>query len=106
MHVALNAYFWNRANTGSGQYLRRLVYQLNRQVADLSLTLIFPRAPGDPGPEDVPPSVNVEQVDVRSGSLGKVLFEQRDFPAAPAGRRHDAGPLARRPGGRDLQSEG
>jgi hypothetical protein len=42
MHVALNAYFWNRPDTGSGQYLRQLVYHLNRLVSDLDLTLDLP----------------------------------------------------------------
>lgn len=82
MHVALNATFWNRPNTGSGQYIRQLVYHLNRQVSDLTLTLVVPQAPGEPEPESVPPSVNVETVAVRPGHLGKVLFEQRGFPAA------------------------
>lgn len=82
MHVALNATFWNRPDTGSGQYIRQLVYHLNRQVSDLDLTLVFPQVPGQPEPERVPPSVNVERVAVRPGHLGKVLFEQRGFPAA------------------------
>lgn len=82
MHVAFNATFWNRPDTGSGQYLRRLVYHLNRQVSDLDLTLIVPQIAGQSAPEGVPPSVNVEMVSVRAGQLGKVAFEQRGFPAA------------------------
>jgi glycosyltransferase involved in cell wall biosynthesis len=82
MHVALNAYFWNRPNTGSGQYTRQLVYHLNRLVSDLALTLVIPAAPGDPEPEGVPPGVGVERVAARPGHLGKVLFEQRGFPDA------------------------
>ena len=82
MHLAINAYFWNRANTGSGQYTRQLVYHFNRLVSDLDITLIFPQAPGEPGPEAVPPSVKVELVPVRAGHLGKVRFEQLLFPRA------------------------
>ena len=82
MHLALNAYFWNRANTGSGQYTRQLVYNLNRLVSDLKVTLVYPQAAGDPGPEGVPPSVQVELVPVRAGHLGKVHFEQLLFPRA------------------------
>ena len=82
MHIAINAYFWNRPNTGSGQYTRQLVYHLNRLVSDLELTLIVPMAPGDPEPDAVPPGIHVERVAVRPGHLGKVLFEQRGFPAA------------------------
>lgn len=82
MHIAINAYFWNRPNTGSGQYTRQLVYHLNRLVEDLKITLVFPASPGDVGPADVPPDVHVERVAMRPGHLGKVLFEQRGFPAA------------------------
>ncbi len=82
MHVAVNAYFWNKPNTGSGQYTRQLVYHLNRLVSDLDVTLVYPQAPGEPGPEGVPPSVRVEIAPTRPGHLGKVLFEQRGFPAA------------------------
>jgi glycosyltransferase involved in cell wall biosynthesis len=79
MHLALNAYFWNRPDTGSGQYLRQLVYHLNRLVSDLDITLIYPH-PGEP--EKVPPSVRVERVAMRAGHVGKVLFEQAGFPRA------------------------
>ncbi|UCG24273.1 MAG: glycosyltransferase family 4 protein [Chloroflexota bacterium] len=82
MHVAINAYFWNRPNTGSGQYTRQLVYYCNRLVTDLEITLIYPQTPGDPNPQDVPPSVKVENVAVRAGHLGKVHFEQILFPRA------------------------
>jgi len=80
MHVAMNAYFWNRPNTGSGQYIRQLVYQLNHLVADLDITLIFPQTPQDPAPNDVPPSVKVQLHPLRPGHTGKVYFEQLDFP--------------------------
>jgi glycosyltransferase involved in cell wall biosynthesis len=82
MHVAINAYFWNRPNTGSGQYTRQLVYYCNRLVSDLEITLIYPLTPGDPGPQGVPPSVKVELVPIRAGHLGKVHFEQLLFPRA------------------------
>ena len=82
MHVAINAAFWNRPNTGSGQYTRQLVYQLNRLVSDLTITLIYPQVAGEPEPDAVPPSVNVKRVPVRPGNLGKVWFEQRLFPKA------------------------
>jgi glycosyltransferase involved in cell wall biosynthesis len=82
MHVALNAYFWNRPHTGSGQYIRQLVSHLHRLVSDLTLTLIVPLAPGEPEPEDAPPGVGVICLPIRPGPLGKILFEQRDYPAA------------------------
>jgi glycosyltransferase involved in cell wall biosynthesis len=81
MHVALNAYFWNRPDTGSGQYLRQLVYHLNRLVSDLELTLAYPH---DDEPADVPPSVRVQRVSGRAGHSGKIWFEQVGFPRAAA----------------------
>ena len=82
MHVAINAAFWNQPHTGSGQYTRQLVYHLNRLVSDLTITLVFPQAGGEREPEAVPPSVNVSLVAVRPGNVGKVWFEQRQFPRA------------------------
>lgn len=82
MHVAINAFFWNQEHVGSGQYTRQLVYHLNRFVSDLDITLIYPQAEDASEPEQVPPSVRVKTVPVRSGNIGKVLFEQRGFPQA------------------------
>lgn len=82
MHVAINAYFWNRPNTGSGQYTRQLVYHLNRLVSDLTITLVYPHIEGERPIADVPPSVQVKTVAIKPGNLEKVLFEQRGFPKA------------------------
>ena len=83
MHLALNAYFWNKANTGSGQYTRQLVYHLNRLVSDLDITLIYPQIPGETAElEQVPPSVRLKAIPTRPGHLGKVWFEQVGFPRA------------------------
>lgn len=78
MHIAINAFFWNRPDTGSGQYTRHLVYYLNRLVSDLRLTLVYPLGMGEL--ERVPPSVRVKGVVSRPGHLGKVIFEQITFP--------------------------
>jgi glycosyltransferase involved in cell wall biosynthesis len=82
MHVAINAYFWNRPNSGSGQYTRQLVYHLNRLVEDLEITLVYPQLEGQPEAEQVPPGVRIHVVPLRPGNLGKVSFEQLDFPHA------------------------
>lgn len=82
MHLALNATFWNQPNTGSGQYTRQLVRQLNRLVSDLEITLVYPQAPGGAAAADVPDGVRIVNVPVRPGHAGKVLFEQRAFPRA------------------------
>lgn len=80
MHVALNGWFWNRPNSGSGQYVRNLIYHLNRRVSDLELSLICPMTEGSP--EDVPPSVQTIMIPNGAGHVGKVVFEQRQFPKA------------------------
>lgn len=82
MHLALNAYFWNQPHTGSGQYIRQLVYQLNRLVSDLDMTLVYPQTAAQPEPTQVPPSVGIKRVPMRPGHVGKVLFEQQGFPRA------------------------
>ncbi len=84
MHIAINGYFWQRPFTGSGQYTRQLVYHLNRLITDLDITLIFPQESEGAMPEMVPPSVDVKSVPMRAGHVGKVMFEQRDFPRACA----------------------
>jgi glycosyltransferase involved in cell wall biosynthesis len=80
MHIAINAYFWNRPNTGSGQYTRQLVYHLNRLVSDLTITLVYPHIAGERPIADVPPSVRVKTVAIKAGHLEKVKFEQLTFP--------------------------
>ena len=80
MHVAINGFFWQRPFVGSGQYTRQLVYHLNRFVSDLNITLILPKS--ETPPQDVPPSVNIQEIAVREGNVGKVYFEQILFPRA------------------------
>lgn len=82
MHLAINGYFWNRPNTGSGQYTRQLVYHLNRMVSDLEITLIYPQTDDTSEPEKVPPGIRVQTAPTRPGHLGKVYFEQHLFPRA------------------------
>ena len=82
MHVAINAYFWNQPFTGSGQYIRQLVTHLNRHVSDLQITLLFPQRDGADQPTEVPSGVAVHSIPIRSGHIGKMLFEQIQFPRA------------------------
>jgi hypothetical protein len=82
MHIAINGYFWNRSNSGSGQYTRNLVTTLAKLVSDLQISLIVPLAPGEVLPPDIPPTVNCVPVPVRAGNWGKLLFEQHAFPKA------------------------
>jgi glycosyltransferase involved in cell wall biosynthesis len=81
MHIALNAWFWDQPFTGSGQYVRQLVRSLRQIEPAMLLTLVLPDH--IQAPDDVPPGVNVTHASARPrGDLGKVVFEQRSFPAA------------------------
>lgn len=80
MHIAFNGWFWDRPNTGSGQYIRYLLPNLRRIAPDLQITMVMP--PHNPTPTDLPANVNVIPTRGGSGNLGKVLFEQRSYPQA------------------------
>ena len=90
MHLAVNGYFWNRPFNGSGQYTRRLLGQLATMVSDLRISLIVPLEPGEAAPADVPDGINLITVPIRTGYLGKLLFEQRGFPRAVRDSAHIA----------------
>lgn len=78
MHIAVNGWFWDQPNTGSGQYVRRLLHALSKIAPDVQMTLVLP--PHNNAPDDVPMNVNLVTTTGRGGRLGKVLFEQRTFP--------------------------
>jgi glycosyltransferase involved in cell wall biosynthesis len=81
MHIALNAWFWDRTDTGSGQYLRGLVNGLKAVSGHLTLSLIAPEGASVTPPE----GVNLQTVALKgSGHLAKVRFEQQGFPRAAA----------------------
>lgn len=81
MHIAMNGWFWNQENTGSGQYLRHLLASLH-QVAgdDLRVSLIMP--PHHPRPQQLPDNVTpIPTGDkTHTSKFGKVWFEQRTVP--------------------------
>ncbi len=81
MHIALNGWFWDRPDTGSGQYVRRLLHALRRLAPDVQFTLLLP--PHIQQVEDLPPDVSLLRVSVPlGGELGKVWFEQFSAPRA------------------------
>ncbi len=83
MHVAFNAWFWDQPYTGSGQYVRQLVTALRQVESSLKMTLVVPQRAGAKPPEDVPPGVEIVLARVPARvQIGKVLFEQRTYPAA------------------------
>ncbi|MBN8636485.1 MAG: glycosyltransferase family 4 protein [Anaerolineae bacterium] len=78
MHIAFNGWFWDQPNTGSGQYLRRLLHALRRIAPDLQMTLVLP--PGLTSADDLPADVSLITTTGSRGNLGKVRFEQQTFP--------------------------
>ena len=82
MRVAINGWFWDQVSTGSGQYLRHLIFSLRSAAPALQLGLVLPSH--IQSPNDIPEGVEVIQTG-RSGKAGKVAkvrFEQRGFPTA------------------------
>jgi len=63
MRIALNAWFYDQPNTGSGQYARNLVDALREVSSAIDIRLVTPRARSD---------------------ISKVWFEQVEFPRAAA----------------------
>jgi len=82
MKVAINAWFYNQINTGSGQYLRYLVPALTRIEPNLELVLVAPDFAAQAVSLDWPEQVSVEAVPCRASNWGKVRFEQTLFPRA------------------------
>jgi glycosyltransferase involved in cell wall biosynthesis len=82
MHVAYNGWFWDQPNTGSGQYIRRLLPHLRKVAPDLQMTLVLP--PGLTTADAVPDDVSLVTTVGKRGRVGKVRFEQQTYPAAVA----------------------
>jgi len=92
MHIAVNGWFWDRPDTGSGQYTRNLLRALmvldaDRQSVsdrdDLQITLILPQH--ITSADGLPPNVSLARAPTRlGGHPGKVWFEQVSFPRAAA----------------------
>lgn len=86
MRVIFNGWFWDQPQTGSGQYVRRLIGALRRIDPDLVLGLVLPAGARA---DDVPAGVEVIRTRGSRSNVGKVWFEQRIFPAAAAAWRAD-----------------
>ena len=86
MKITLNASFWNKPNTGTGQYLRALVHALLQRDIDNDYCLITPQRLL----ENVPPCVTVHPAPSRlSENFAKVWFEQIAFVRACQRERAD-----------------
>ena len=69
MRVALNTWFWDRPDTGSGQYTRRLVEHLEAVAPEIEVARLRPEG--------------------RRSAWAKLRFEQFGFPRASARRGAD-----------------
>src|SRR5215207_5015058 len=87
MHIALNGWFWDQPNTGSGQYLRYLLPAMRRVSPETKFTLILP--PHITSADGVPNGVDVVTTKGFGGNLGKVWFEQRTFTTHAARLKAD-----------------
>ena len=80
MRLALNGWFYNKPHIGSGQYLRGLLEHLPALAPDIELILVTPQQVKlDPAPA---PQITNYELRITNSSLGKLKFEQLDFPAA------------------------
>ncbi|MEM6284321.1 MAG: glycosyltransferase family 1 protein [Chloroflexota bacterium] len=81
MHIAINGWFWDQPDTGSGQYVRELLRALRQIDKDNAYTLVLPAHITTP--DAVPDGVTVITTGGGpGGKLGKVWFEQQQYPAA------------------------
>lgn len=83
MHVAISAAFWGQTNTGSGQYLHRLVSAFQQQHPDVHVTLLLPtHAARESLPDGIDHRLIPTPLDGRNANLAKVWFEQVGVPRA------------------------
>jgi glycosyltransferase involved in cell wall biosynthesis len=80
MRVALNGWFWNHLNTGSGQYLRRLVTALIAADPTLELQVFVPSGAEDDAAAGAIPNLTLISRDAPRTQLGKVRWEQIRVP--------------------------
>jgi len=81
MRLAINAWFWDQPETGSGQTVRYLVPALVEQDPELEVSLVAPDRVAR-HPAALPPRVALRPIACRPGNLGKLWFEQVAFPRA------------------------
>ncbi len=89
MQIALNGFYWDQPDTGSGQYLRRLWRYLPRLPPAAAHTFVLLR-PGNGPPANMPPApTNARLLTVglwpaagHGGQRAKIWWEQVGLPAA------------------------
>jgi glycosyltransferase involved in cell wall biosynthesis len=76
MHVALNGWFWHRPETGSGQYIRRLVNGLRLHSPESDFLVFLPTELS----EEDQSNLHFVSVPIKQTALNKVFWEQNIMP--------------------------
>lgn len=88
MHVVVNGWFWNRPDTGSGQYVRNCIAALARLAPDVRVTVVVPQdarqdaqsARGKRQDEALLSNCILHPASCFLSDWGKLRFEQFTFP--------------------------
>jgi glycosyltransferase involved in cell wall biosynthesis len=85
MHVVVNGWFWDRPNTGSGQYVRQCVAAMAALAPDVRFTVVIPQDKSlGSGPRlqepSLPTTCDLNPVPCALSDWGKLRFEQFTFP--------------------------
>jgi glycosyltransferase involved in cell wall biosynthesis len=83
MQVVVNGWFWNRPDTGSGQYVRNCIGTLAKFAPDVRLTILVPSDQsglGDLTGLEQPANCDLRPVTCDLSDWGKLHFEQLTFP--------------------------
>jgi len=83
MRVVVNGWFWNRPETGSGQYARNCISALAKLAPDVRLTVVVPsdKSPGASRmTQEAPSNCDLRPVTCGLSDWSKLRFEQFTFP--------------------------
>ena len=85
MQVVINGWFWDRPDTGSGQYVRNCICALASLAPEMRLTVIVPRearqaASGTLQDANLPSNCSLHPVAGSLANPAKLRFEQFTFP--------------------------
>ncbi len=82
--LIINGWFWGRTDTGSGQYLHGLIWELYKALPDWQLILLTPPIYGDYRLPAPPPTVQKVRAPLPAWAINaqlvKLAWEQKVFP--------------------------
>ena len=82
--LLINGWFWGRTDTGSGQYLHGLIWELYKALPDWQIMLLVPPIYGDYRLPPPPPTVQKVRAPLPGWAINaqliKLAWEQRVFP--------------------------